>query len=292
MVAQLQHASPCRSEYLALDDGLAVNWLRYHPTRELVEESRDPHGRPMLVLTFGLQGESCFVERQGERVAFRAGYTTITAFATSHGERRYPEGQVVAQLRLLIGEERLRQYAGEAQVAALMGSGTLRRLAFMSTFGSSQAHVRALAGYFRHDRHKLNMQIHALSALSHALDGLLPRPTPTAMPKLNDEDIERLERARDILLARMDRPLTLAYLCAEVGMNEFSFKRGFRRLFGTTPQRLLHEYRMHHAHALLESGCQVAQTAYRVGYAYPGNFSAAFSRFFGRAPKSVFGKRR
>ena len=29
----------------------------------------------------------------------------------------------------------------------------------------------------------------------------------------------------------------------------------------------------------------------RVGYQYPGNFSAAFLRFFGCAPKSVRGKR-
>ncbi|MDF3852258.1 helix-turn-helix domain-containing protein, partial [Achromobacter denitrificans] len=43
---------------------------------------------------------------------------------------------------------------------------------------------------------------------------------------------------------------------------------------------------------LLETGCQVAQAAYRVGYRHPANFSAAFTRFHGRAPKSVFGKRR
>jgi len=28
-----------------------------------------------------------------------------------------------------------------------------------------------------------------------------------------------------------------------------------------------------------------------VGYAHPSNFSAAFARFYGRSPKSVFGRR-
>jgi AraC-like DNA-binding protein len=59
-----------------------------------------------------------------------------------------------------------------------------------------------------------------------------------------------------------------------------------------TPHRMLHEIRMRKAYTLLESGCQVAQTAYQVGYKFPNNFSAAFTRFFGKSPKSVFGKRR
>ena len=37
---------------------------------------------------------------------------------------------------------------------------------------------------------------------------------------------------------------------------------------------------------------QVAQAAYRVGYKFPNNFSAAFTRLFGKPPKSVLGKRR
>ncbi|MNG39296.1 Helix-turn-helix domain protein [compost metagenome] len=55
---------------------------------------------------------------------------------------------------------------------------------------------------------------------------------------------------------------------------------------------MLHEIRMRKAYTLLESGCQVAQAAYRVGYKFPGSFSTAFTRFFGKPPKSVFGKRR
>ncbi|MCU9949128.1 helix-turn-helix domain-containing protein [Pseudomonas sp. PDM13] len=49
---------------------------------------------------------------------------------------------------------------------------------------------------------------------------------------------------------------------------------------------------MHKAHLLLESGCQVAQAAWQVGYRHPNNFSAAFTAFFGKSPKTVFGKRR
>ena len=67
--------------------------------------------------------------------------------------------------------------------------------------------------------------------------------------------------------------------------------RALNRRSRSAPCQLT-EMRMRRAWELLETGCQVAQAAYRVGYCHPANFSAAFTRFHGRAPKSVFGKRR
>jgi len=50
-----------------------------------------------------------------------------------------------------------------------------------------------------------------------------------------------------------------------------------------------HGYRENRVRArlLLESGCQVAQAGWQVGYRHPANFSTAFSRYFGYAPKTV-----
>jgi len=78
------------------------------------------------------------------------------------------------------------------------------------------------------------------------------------------------------------RTLTLPYLCAAVGLNP---KAGMHYRFNSTPHRMLQETRMRKAYTLLESGCQVAQAAYQVGYKFPNNFSAAFTRFFGKTPK-------
>ncbi|WP_196518146.1 helix-turn-helix domain-containing protein [Halomonas sp. PA16-9] len=81
--------------------------------------------------------------------------------------------------------------------------------------------------------------------------------------------------------------MTLAYLGARVGLGEQKLKQGFRCMFGTTPQHFLHQQRMRRAHTLLESGQQAAQAAYATGYRHPSNFSAAFTRFFGYAPKAI-----
>lgn len=281
---------PLTQTHCELDDGLAVNLLRHHSAFERIEKSCDPYGRPMLALTFGLQGESQFLQNDGERLTFRAGFTTIAGFAASRGERYLPAGQSILQLRILLDERRLRQYTDGKQIAKWLGNDSVNRLAFSATTGVCHAHVRALACQMQQDCSRLDMQVHALSALAHALRVHLL--DSRANNRLTHARIERLERARSLLLERLDCPLPLADLSAAVGLNECALKQGFRQRFGTTPRRLLHEARMCEAHTLLESGCQVAQAAYRVGYAHPGNFSVAFLRYYGYYPKAVFGKRR
>ena len=44
---------------------------------------------------------------------------------------------------------------------------------------------------------------------------------------------------------------------------------------------------MQRAKLLLENGCQVTQAGWQTAYRHPANFSAAFSRYFGYAPKTV-----
>jgi AraC-like DNA-binding protein len=287
-----QELGECYSERFILDSDLMVMRSRYHPVRELIEETASPHNCHMLVITFAMQGHSGYKGCDGSAVCFRAGYTTITAFQSSLGERRYQAGTTVSQLRLLIGQNLLKKYLGTARTQQLLGTGGMRQLAFQKTSAASASHASALARYINQgEAGTLAMHIHTLNLLSEQLNLLSP-PTPPQTPQFSSGDIEKLERVRDLMIERLDQPLTIPYLCAAVGLNEFKLKEGFRHRFDSTPHRMLNELRMRKAHSLLESGCQVAQAAYQVGYKYPNNFSAAFSSFFGKSPKSVFGKRR
>ncbi|MCE0460524.1 MULTISPECIES: helix-turn-helix domain-containing protein [Pseudomonas] len=283
----------CYSERYLVDNDLMVVRSRYRPTRHLIEETASPHNRHMLVITFGMQGDSGYKGADGSTVSFRAGYTTITSFQLSLGERCYEAGTTVSQLRLLIGESMLNRYIGEQRTRQLLGNGNVRQLAFQKTSATSASHATALARYLNQGATgALDMHIHTLSLLSEQLKLISP-PTPCIQnPQLSASDIEKLDRARDIMLEQMDQPLTIPYLCAAVGLNEFKLKEGLHHRFNSTPHRMLHEMRMRKAYTLLESGCQVAQAAYQVGYKFPNNFSAAFTRFFGKSPKTVFGKRR
>lgn len=275
----------CHADRLDLGDGLALVHSQYTPTRDLIEENAAAQDGRALVITLALGGVSSYRGADGAQLDFLGGHTTVTAFRRHPGERRYLGGGTVSQLRLLVGEPALRRYAGQAQIEALFGAGGLRRLAQ----GRTRADLAAVAAELARTTDPLDTHIKALTLLSRQLRALAPPPAPG---RLSQADIARLERAHALMQAQMDRELTVQYLCLATGLNEFKLKQGFRALYGDSPMRLLTAMRMRRAWELLEGGCQVAQAAYQVGYRHPANFSAAFTRFHGRAPKSVFGKRR
>ncbi|MEM6502029.1 MAG: AraC family transcriptional regulator [Cyanobacteria bacterium P01_C01_bin.89] len=108
--------------------------------------------------------------------------------------------------------------------------------------------------------------------------------------QIKADDIERLHRAREILIQNLAHPPSLKALAQQTEMNDFKLKRGFRQMFGTTVFGYLHQCRMEKAQMILERGnYSVAQVAQKVGYASPSQFSAAFKRRFGVTPRSYKG---
>ncbi len=287
----------CYTECMQLEQDILLGRLHYHPTRPLIEESLGPHEGRVMVVTVGLRGRSGYRGTDASSLLFEAGHTTISTFRALRGERHYEAGSPVSQLRLVIGEPALNRYVGPARAARILGSGGLHRLAFRGSTGATLAHAAALNRYMQpcvmaqpQCHHRLDLQIHALSLLAEQFNLLAPPPSDSA--PLTTEDLERIERARDILAQQLDQPLTTEYLATTVGINEHKLKEGFRYLYDNTPAGVLLELRMRKAYTLLEAGLQVAQAAWQVGYKYPNNFSVAFTRYYGRSPKSVFGSKR
>jgi len=284
----------CHSELLQLERGLSLGRLHYHPLRPLIEETCGPHDGHVMVVTIGLQGKSGFTGKDGNHLAFEAGHTTITSFKATPGERRYQANQTASQLRLVIDEQTLCKYVGEERAAQVLGTGHLHRLDFRPSSQAAQAHAAALVRYLQpgllNPANRLDLHIHTLSLLAEQFNLLAPQDSISSA--LSSSDVERIERARNLLCEQLHQPLTVEYLATAVGMNEHKLKEGFRHLFDSTPARMLLDMRMRKAMTLLESGQQVAQAAWQVGYKYPNNFTVAFTRYFGRAPKSIFGKKR
>jgi len=283
----------CYSEHLQLEPGLLLGYLHYHPTRPLIEESHGPHAGRVMVVTLGLRGVSGYVGDDASNLRFQAGHTTMTAFHALHGERRYERPEAVSQLRLVVHEAALNKYVGREHAAHILTGAGLHHLAFHPSSPTSTAHAAALLRHMQPAPDappppRLELHIHALSLLAEQFNRLAP-----AIPaqSLSARDIARIEHARELMATQLHQPLTLGYLAAAVGINEHKLKAGFRKLYNTTPIHLLLELRMRKAWALLEAGQQVAQTGWQVGYRYPNNFSVAFARFFGRTPKTIFGKR-
>ena len=105
---------------------------------------------------------------------------------------------------------------------------------------------------------------------------------------LNKSDIDKMHHAKEILLTRINQPCSLLDLAKLVGTNEFTLKKGFKEVFGTTVFGYLSDVKMDHAKKLLlEEGLSIGQVAEEVGYKHPHHFSAAFKRKFGMLPSTI-----
>jgi len=274
------------ADHRLLEDGLSVVMSNHVPNRHLQEDSVVDRPTEALTITVALQGRSCYRGRDGGRLDFLAGHTTVSRVRQAAGERRYLAHETVRQLRLIVAAPVLSRYGLHALLQVATDGHACRQIFHGRSSNAVTQSARALARLHADGGTPLDLQIAALSLLSEQARQITPAPTSTAW---RGRDLEQLHQARDILQRHYDRPLTVAYLCAAVGTNEFKLKEGFRAVFGTTPHRLLTDIRMRAARELLETGHPVTRVAQRVGFQHASSFSAAFQRHYGRSPKSVCG---
>jgi AraC-like DNA-binding protein len=106
-------------------------------------------------------------------------------------------------------------------------------------------------------------------------------------PFLVDEvNVAKLKRAKDIIIANMAEPPTLQELSETIGLSLKKLKEGFKQIYGDTVYGFLLDYKMEVARKLLESGdYNVNEVGLRVGYSTASHFIAAFKKKFGTTPK-------
>lgn len=279
-------------ERLDCEPGFSVVRSSVLSERALTEACSHDGVERQLIVAIGLDGESEFRDRRGERLPFSAGHTTVSVFRSGGGERRYTANRLVRQLRLVVSESTLANFVGAERCRELLGPMLghfegFRQVAFAANGMSPHLHFFRNPDLLQQDG--LSLRIHALSLLADQLRTIAPEPVRGG--RLGARDLDKLAHVEAFMRTHLDKPLNNAYLSTALGISEYKLKECFRQAYGTSPAQHLLELRMHRAQELLEAGHQVAETAYRVGYQHPSNLSAAFTRFFGRTPKSVLGNR-
>ncbi|MEM6816935.1 MAG: AraC family transcriptional regulator [Bacteroidota bacterium] len=102
---------------------------------------------------------------------------------------------------------------------------------------------------------------------------------------VNRKQKEQLYAARDILKNELKANFTINSLAQQVGTNEFTLKKGFKELFGTTVFGFWNQLKMEEAKTqLVEGRLNVAEVSFNIGYKNPHHFSVAFKRYFGYSP--------
>ncbi|MBD2314384.1 helix-turn-helix transcriptional regulator [Desertifilum sp. FACHB-1129] len=125
-------------------------------------------------------------------------------------------------------------------------------------------------------------------ALTESANSEHPEFRLKSLSPLNLDQIERIHRAKEILMQQFQNPPTLMALAQQVGLNDCTLKRGFRQVFGTTVFGYLHHYRMERARSLLlKQQLSVTAIAHQVGYQNLCAFSTAFRKKFGVSPRAL-----
>ncbi len=113
----------------------------------------------------------------------------------------------------------------------------------------------------------------------------LPPGRPSGLKKT---DIEKMYGVREYILAHINEICSLSDLARAVGTNEFTLKKGFRDLFGTTVFGFWSDARMEQARRMLTGGeMKVNEVSDLAGYKNPRHFSAAFKKKYGVLPSAV-----
>ena len=101
----------------------------------------------------------------------------------------------------------------------------------------------------------------------------------------NEDDRNKIIKAREILLEHIGEPITIKALSRKVAINECYLKKGFKEIFGTTIFDFYQSQRMEHAKYLLyEKGLSVTEVSHLLGYSSISHFSTAFKKQTGIKP--------
>jgi len=103
---------------------------------------------------------------------------------------------------------------------------------------------------------------------------------------VDEENVIKIRKAKDIIIANMAEPPGLQELANTVGLNIKKLKEGFKEIYGEPVYSFLFDYKMTYARKMLESGdYNVNEVGLKVGYSTASHFIAAFKKKFGITPK-------
>jgi len=103
---------------------------------------------------------------------------------------------------------------------------------------------------------------------------------------VDEENVRRIRRAKEIVISRMAEPPSLAELSEEIGLSLKKLKEGFKQIYGDSVYSFLFDHKMEYARKMLESGKHnVNEVGLKVGYSTASHFITAFKKKYGTTPK-------
>lgn len=107
---------------------------------------------------------------------------------------------------------------------------------------------------------------------------------------VDEENVRKIRRAKEIILERMTNPPSLENLAVEIGLSLKKLKDGFKELYGDTVYAYLLDHKMEEACRMLTTQkYNVNEVGLKLGYSTASHFIAAFKKKYGTTPKKYLG---
>lgn len=106
-------------------------------------------------------------------------------------------------------------------------------------------------------------------------------------PRVPEDLLPHLRRARDLADRNYAEPLDLSALASAAGVSKYHFLRCFATEYGETPMQYLGRRRVERAQDLLRAtNLTVTEVCFLVGYSSLGSFSSRFRELVGVSPSA------
>jgi len=231
-----------------------------------------------------LSGESHFYTSQGTRT-YGEGTIGLIKKNTLLKTVKVPshEGKPFKSINVFLDQETLRRYSAENNIHA-RGSYTGEPMIVLSPDPIVEGYFDSLLPYFDYPRQltralaelKTKEAIELLLRFNSLRDFLFDFSQPFKI------DLEAFMNKNFMFNVPLDRFAKLT------GRSLATFKRDFKEIFSTPPEKWLRQKRLEKAHFLIAQGKQSPATVYHeVGFENLSHFSYAFKEFFGYNPSSL-----
>ena len=280
-----------------------------HPGLKLVTANFQPHEnlligfkveQPFLSFSFTISGNSTFTVSQGqsqrEFIHSKSGLSTVYLLPKSHGlvkfSKMQPESLVGIQMDPLLLDSVMEGQSDQAHrdLQAIVDVSKQKHY-FEKEEMTPSMHIAArqiiscpYQGFVR----RMYLESKVMELISLKLSQMTSSEKRIDnLPILRAGDIERIRKAKKILICNMDSPPSLLKLAKSVGLTHTRLSRGFHELYGTTVFDYLRRQRLEEGRLLLEQdNMNIAEVAYAIGFSSPSHFAKEFLKYFGTQPKS------
>ena len=103
---------------------------------------------------------------------------------------------------------------------------------------------------------------------------------------MSDDQIQKIKRAKEIIITKYNSPPTLVELSQEVKLSLRKLKEGFKEVYGKPVFQYLLDYKMELAKKMLNDGSyNVNEVSFELGYSTASHFISAFKKKYDITPK-------